>query len=88
MVPAMIKAAEAKNSPIILQVSPTTCKYIGFKLLANVVKTLAEQVNVNVALHLDHTKDFNTIKVAVDNGFSSVMIDASYLQLEQNIENL
>lgn len=86
MVPAMIKAAEVKNSPIILQISPTTCKYIGFKLIVNVVKTLAEQVNINVALHLDHTKDFATIKEAIDNGFSSVMIDASGLPIEENIK--
>lgn len=85
MIPAMIKAAETKNSPIILQVSPTTCRYIGFKLLVNVVKTLAEQVNVNVTLHLDHTKDFETIKKAIDSGFSSVMIDSSALPLEENI---
>lgn len=85
MIPAMVKAAEAKNSPIILQVSPTTCKYIGTELLVNVVKTLANEVNVNVALHLDHTKEFEMIKEAIDNGFSSVMIDASALPLEENI---
>lgn len=86
MVPAMIEAAKAKNSPIILQVSPTTCKYIGASLLSNLVKYLANKADINVTLHLDHAKDFNTIKEAVDNGFSSVMIDASALPLEENIE--
>ncbi|MCB2295676.1 class II fructose-bisphosphate aldolase [Clostridium algoriphilum] len=86
MVPSMIKAAKAKNSPIILQISPTTCKYIGAALLCNVVKELAKETAVNVTLHLDHTKDFLTIKDAIDNGFSSVMIDASALSLEENIK--
>lgn len=86
MVPSMIKAAKAKNSPIILQISPTTCKYIGSALLCKVVKELAEETDVNVTLHLDHTKDFLTIKDAIDNGFSSVMIDASALSLEENIK--
>ncbi|HEY8805709.1 MAG TPA: class II fructose-bisphosphate aldolase [Clostridium sp.] len=86
MVPSMIKAAKAKNSPIILQISPTTCKYIGAALLCSVVKELAEETDVNVTLHLDHTKDFLTIKDAIDNGFSSVMIDASALSLEENIK--
>lgn len=86
MIPSMIKAAKVKNSPIILQISPTTCKYIGAQLLSSVVKELAEETGVDVALHLDHTKDFATIKDAIDNGFSSVMIDASSLSLEENIE--
>jgi fructose-bisphosphate aldolase class II len=86
MVPSMIEAAKAKNSPIILQVSPTTCKYIGASLLSAVVKELAKETDINVTLHLDHAKDFNTIKEAVDNGFSSVMIDASALPLEENIK--
>lgn len=86
MVPAMIEAAKVKNSPIILQISPTTCKYIGTALISSIVKELAEETGVNVALHLDHTKDFATIKEAVDNGFSSVMIDASALPIEENIK--
>ncbi|WP_026883434.1 class II fructose-bisphosphate aldolase [Clostridium akagii] len=86
MVPSMIEAAKVKNSPIILQISPTTCKYIGFALLSSTVKELARETGVDVALHLDHTKDFATIKIAIDNGFSSVMIDASALSLEENIE--
>lgn len=86
MVPSMVKAAKAKNSPIILQISPTICKYIGAALLCSVVKELANENDVNVTLHLDHTKDFPTIKKAIDNGFSSVMIDASALSLEENIK--
>lgn len=86
MVPSMIEAAKVKNSPIILQVSPKTCKYIGASLLSSVVKKLAMETDINVALHLDHTKDFKTIKEAIDNGFSSVMIDASALSFEENIE--
>lgn len=86
MIPHMVEAAKIKESPIILQASPATCKYIGSSLLSNIVKFLAQEKNVDVTLHLDHAKDFDIIKEAIDNGFSSVMIDASALPLEENIK--
>lgn len=87
MVPAMIKAAEDLNVPIILQTSLGTAEYIGFEPLIAAVKAIAEKSAVNVALHMDHCKDIDALKKAIDLGYSSVMYDGSSLSIEENIKN-
>jgi ketose-bisphosphate aldolase len=42
-------------------------------------------IEVPVVLHLDHTKDFRVIEQAIEAGFTSVMIDASEMPLDENI---
>ncbi len=86
VVPAMAAAAAQLNAPVILQVSVSTAKYIGFGLLATVVKAIADREQVPVALHLDHARELKDIEAALEGGFSSVMIDGSALVLEENIE--
>ncbi|WP_300528922.1 class II fructose-bisphosphate aldolase [Peptacetobacter sp.] len=87
MLPAMIEAAEENNVPIIIQTSLGTAEYIGFETLIAAVKSLAERSNINVCLHMDHCKDIDAIKRAIDCGYSSVMYDGSSLPLEENIKN-
>lgn len=87
MVPQMIKAAEELNVPIILQTSLGTAEYIGFEPLIAAVKALAENSSVNVALHMDHCKNIDALKRAIDCGYSSVMYDGSSLPIEENIKN-
>ena len=59
----------------------------GPKVVANMVKGLIEELNINipVALHLDHGKSFEMCKKVIDAGYTSVMIDGSKLPLEENI---
>ena len=85
MLPSMIDAAKEAGSPIIIQTSVDTAKYIGYRNLANVTKGIANNEMVDVVLHLDHAKDFNDIKEAIDAGYSSVMFDGSSLPLKENI---
>ena len=85
MLPEMIRAAKEMGSPIIIQTSIDTAKYIGYKVLVAVVKELAADEMVDVALHLDHARDFDEIKAAIDAGFSSVMYDGSHLPFKENI---
>ncbi|SHE51958.1 class II fructose-bisphosphate aldolase [Alkalibacter saccharofermentans] len=58
----------------------------GAKNIATAVKKYADQVDIPVVLHLDHGKDFESVKAAIDNGYSSVMIDGSHLEFDQNVE--
>lgn len=83
---AVIKAAENKKSPIIIQTSAKTVKLFGYEPIVNWVKTLAVKTIVPVALNLDHCKDLDMIKNCIEAGWSSVMIDASTLPFEKNIE--
>lgn len=87
MVPSMIQAAEELNVPVILQTSLGTAEYIGFEALIAAVKAIAEKSSVSVALHMDHCKNIEALKRAMDCGYSSVMYDGSALPLEENIKN-
>lgn len=77
------------KSPVILGVSEGAIRYMGgYKVVANLVKNLDEELNIQipVAIHLDHGSSVESCKKAVDTGFTSVMIDASKYSLEENID--
>ena len=82
---AIIKAHENKNHPVIVACSKSAMDYMGVEMCVSMVKTIAEKSPIKIALHLDHGADFEICKKAIDNGFTSVMIDASSLPLEENI---
>jgi fructose-bisphosphate aldolase class II len=86
---AILQAAQAENSPVILGVSEGAARYMsGFKTVVKMVEGLMEdlKVTVPVAIHLDHGSSFEKCKEAIDAGFTSVMIDASHHSFEENIE--
>ena len=78
-------AAEAK-SPVILQASSSAIKYARINYLMKMVEAAVEEhPNIPIAIHLDHGPDFETCKMCVDNGFTSVMFDGSKYDFEENI---
>ncbi|MED4202852.1 class II fructose-bisphosphate aldolase [Neobacillus mesonae] len=86
---AILQAAEAEKSPVILGVSEGAARYIGgFKTVVKMVEGLMEdyKITVPVAIHLDHGSSFEKCKEAVDAGFTSVMIDASHHSFDENVE--
>lgn len=87
MLPAFFKAAEKTNSPLMIQISTGTAKYLGHRLLVDSIRSLSESRNIPACLHLDHCSDLDAIQTAIDVGFSSVMYDGSHLPLEENIAN-
>ena len=82
---AVTAAAEEEKSPVIVAVTPSAIKYAGLTYLARLVKTAAQQTSVPMSLHLDHGRDVETVKNCIDAGFTSVMIDGSHLNFEENI---
>ena len=77
------------NIPVILGVSEGAAKYMGgFYTVANIVKGLIKDLNINidVCLHLDHGSSKESCINAIESGFTSVMIDASRLPIEENIK--
>ena len=80
------RAAEAKNMPAMIGVTETAAEYAGFLPLMNLVKGIIAESKADLVLHLDHGKDPKFIKKCVDEGFKSIMIDASMYELEKNIE--
>ncbi len=83
---AIVKAAVAKKSPAIIQVSESTIKYSGLKPITHIVETVAknEAVDVPIALHLDHGRSFHSVAECINAGFSSIMIDASDLPFDED----
>lgn len=84
----ILEACEQNNSPVILGVSEGAVKYMGgYNVVSLMVKSLIKDLNITipVALHLDHGSSFEECKKAIDAGFTSVMIDASRYDLDENI---
>ena len=79
-------AANELKSPVILQASPSAIKYARIDYLIKMVEAAVETTDIPIALHLDHGLDFETCKMCVDAGFTSVMIDASKYDFEKNVE--
>lgn len=76
------------NVPVILGVSEGAAKYMGgFNIIASMVNAMIVDLNIKipVCLHLDHGSSKEVCIKAIDAGFTSVMIDASKYELEENI---
>ena len=86
IIQAIVDAADEANSPVILQASASAIKYAGINYLMKMVEAATEvHPNVPIAIHLDHGPDFDTCKMCIDAGFTSVMIDGSKYDFEENI---
>ena len=85
---AILDEAQKLNAPVILGVSEGAAKYMGgVDVIVGMVKGYIKDANITVpvALHVDHGSSFEFCKKAIDAGFTSVMIDASKHELEENI---
>lgn len=80
------RAAVAKKSPVIIQVSESTIEYAGLKPITHIVSTIAknEANGIPVVLHLDHGRSFRSATECIEAGFTSIMIDASDLPFDEN----
>ena len=81
----IVDAANESKSPVILQVSSSAIKYARLPYLMKMVEAAVQTTDIPIALHLDHGPDFETCKMCIDAGFTSVMIDASSKEFEENI---
>lgn len=58
----------------------------GAKLIGDAVRKYGEHASIPIVLHLDHGRDFDSCKAAIDGGYTSVMIDGSSLDFDRNVE--
>ena len=84
---AALEAAQAKQSPVILQVYEPNTEYRGFRHFVELADGLCDElgVTVPVALQLDHGKSFESVVRAMHAGLTSVMFDASHDPIEENV---
>ena len=85
MVKAVIAAAEELQAPVMLQTTPSTVKYGALETYASIVAAEAKKASIPVCLHLDHGSSFELAVQAIKAGYTSVMIDESHSDFEQNI---
>ena len=87
IIQGIVDAAAESKSPVILQASSSAIKYARINYLMKMVEAaIEEHPEIPIAIHLDHGPDFETAKMCIDNGFTSVMIDGSKYDFEKNIE--
>lgn len=81
---AVIAAAEAEQSPVMLQLHPASLTHGGRPLIA-LCLAAAEDAGVPVAVHLDHSAAADDIQLALQLGITSIMADGSHLGYAQNL---
>jgi fructose-bisphosphate aldolase class II len=82
---AVVQAGQKLKSPLILEASDGEVNYIGIKNLVALTNICRQETGLPIILNLDHGKNFETCKQAIEAGFDYVHIDTSKLPLEENI---
>jgi ketose-bisphosphate aldolase len=83
---AVVDAANGLNAPVIVQTSVKTVKHWGFSTMIAWIRELCGDIAIPVAIHLDHCRDVDFIRKCLEAGWTSVMIDASSLPFEENLD--
>ncbi|MEI8104369.1 MAG: ketose-bisphosphate aldolase [Actinomycetes bacterium] len=76
----IVAAAQQTQSPVIVQASRGAINYAGPRYLRNLILAAVESApEIPIVLHLDHGDSPDTCRMAIDLGFTSVMMDGSLL---------
>lgn len=86
IIQGITEAAQEEKAPLILQVSAGARKYAKHIYLMKLIEAAIEDTDLPICMHLDHGADFDICKSCIDGGFTSVMIDGSRFNFEENIE--
>lgn len=85
----ILEVCEEEKTPVIIGVSEGAIQYMGgYHTVAGLVRNLVHDMNIQipVAIHLDHGSSVESCIRCIDAGFTSVMIDASKYDLDTNIK--
>ncbi len=83
---AIVEACEEEKAPVMLQISKGARGYANPVYLKKLIEAAVSLSTIPIAVHLDHGDSFELCKDCIDEGFTSVMIDASHEPFEKNIE--
>ena len=86
MMRAVLDVCEEERSPALLMGLGVDLTGKGLNLITSMVKAASEYYTVPMCFHLDHATSLDSIKEAVNAGFSSVMFDGSTLPFEENMK--
>ncbi len=85
IIQGVTRGAAALNSACILQCSKSALKYATPRYLKGMVDAAVAETGIDIALHLDHGPDLDTVKECVEAGFTSVMFDGSHYDYDENV---
>ena len=85
IIQGITEAAKECRAPVIIQVSPSAMRYANVTYLVKMIEAAGKETGLPIALHLDHGDSFEVCKECIENGFTSVMIDASSKPFEENV---
>ncbi len=86
LVQAIVEACEEEKAPLILQISRGARQYAKPVYLKKLIEAAVSLSNIPIAVHLDHGDTFELCQECIDEGFTSVMIDASHEPFAKNVE--
>ncbi len=82
---AVVDSAEARNASVILSINLDMRQFMTMEEIIGMLRPMAEKSKAPVCLHLDHTYEVDSVKEAIDVGFTSVMFDGSQLPISENV---
>jgi fructose-bisphosphate aldolase class II len=85
LIQAIVEACEEEKAPLILQISKGARAYANPVYLKKLIEAAVSLSTIPIAVHLDHGDTFELCKQCIDEGFTSVMIDASHEPFEKNV---
>lgn len=80
----IFEISEQLQAPLIIAIHPDELQHLGVDLMPAIIRR-AQRSPVPVAVHLDHGTGYEQIQVAIQAGFTSVMIDGSMLPFAENV---
>src|SRR5450755_1543710 len=86
LIQAIVEACEEEKAPLMLQISKGARQYANPIYLRKLIEAAVSLSTIPIAVHLDHGDTFELCKECIDEGFTSVMIDASHESFEKNVE--
>lgn len=84
MLNGIFEISEEKDAPLIIAIHPDELSHIGVDMLPAIISR-AHRSTVPVSIHLDHGASYEQVLVAIQSGFTSVMIDGSMLSFDENV---
>ena len=85
---AIVKGLNKAELPGYVQISSNNLRLSNPDVITYITQQAMKDSDVPIALHLDHGKSYEDVKACVNAGFTSIMIDASHLPLEENIKEV
>jgi len=81
----VLETAHELRSPVMIAATPSTVRYIGQDFLIGMMEASKKSYGIPICFHLDHHEKVEDIKTLIQMGISSVMIDASHYDFEENV---